>query len=58
MVGYHRKFINRFADAARPLTRLTRRGMKFQILKELPNQGANAQISRAIKEIGIIHRFL
>ena len=25
MVGYYRKFINRFADAARPMTKLTRK---------------------------------
>ena len=30
MVGYYRKFITRFADAARPLTRLTRREVKFE----------------------------
>ena len=30
MVGYYRKFINRFADAARPITRLTRRDVKFE----------------------------
>ena len=30
MVGYYRKFINRFADAARPMTKLTRKGVKFE----------------------------
>ena len=29
LVGYYRKFINRFADAARPLTKLTRKNSKF-----------------------------
>ena len=29
MVGYYRKFINIFADAARPVTRLTRKDIKF-----------------------------
>ena len=29
MVGYYRKFINRFADAARPMIRLTRKDIKF-----------------------------
>ena len=29
MVGYYRKFINRFADAARPLTKLTQKDCKF-----------------------------
>ena len=29
LVGYYRKFINRFADAARPLTKLTRKDSKF-----------------------------
>ena len=29
MVGYYRKFINRFADAARPLTKLTRKDCIF-----------------------------
>ena len=29
MVGYYRKFINRFADAARPVTRLTTKDIKF-----------------------------
>ena len=30
MIGYYRKFINRFADAARPMTKLTRKGIKFE----------------------------
>ena len=30
MVGYYRKFIHRFADAARPLTKLTRKDIKFE----------------------------
>ena len=30
MVGYYRKFINRFADATRPMTKLTRKGVKFK----------------------------
>ena len=30
MVGYYRKFIHRFADAARSLTKLTRKGIKFK----------------------------
>ena len=30
MVGYYRKFISRFADAARPLTKLIRRESKFE----------------------------
>ena len=34
MVGYYRKYINRFADAARPLTRLTRKGVKFEWTEE------------------------
>ena len=29
LVGYYRKFINRFADATRPLTKLTREDSKF-----------------------------
>ena len=29
MVGYYRKFINRFADADRPMTKLTRKDTKF-----------------------------
>ena len=29
MVGYYRKFINRFTDAARPLTKLTQKDCKF-----------------------------
>ena len=29
MVGFYRKFISRFAYAARPLTKLTRRNFKF-----------------------------
>ena len=29
LVGYYRKFINRFADAVRPLTKLTRKDSKF-----------------------------
>ena len=29
MVGYYRKFINRFADVARPMMRLTRKDIKF-----------------------------
>ena len=34
MVGYYRKFISRFADAARPLTKLTRREVKFEWIKD------------------------
>ena len=30
IVGYYRHFINRFADAARPLTKLNRRNVKFE----------------------------
>ena len=30
MVGYYRRFISRFADAARPLTKLIRRDTKFE----------------------------
>ena len=30
MVGYYRKFISRFADAARPMTNLTRKDTKFE----------------------------
>ena len=34
MVGHYRKFINRFADAARPMTRLTRNAIKFSWSEE------------------------
>ena len=34
MVGYYRKFINRFADIARPMTKLTRKGVKFKWTEE------------------------
>ena len=34
MVGYYRKFISRFADAARPMTRITRKEIKFPLSKE------------------------
>ena len=30
MVGYYRKFISRFADAARPMTKFTRKDSKFE----------------------------
>ena len=30
MVGYYRKFISRFADAARPMTKLTKKDTKFE----------------------------
>ena len=30
MVGNYRKFINRFADATTPMTKLTRKGVKFE----------------------------
>ena len=30
MVGYYWKFINRFVDAARPMTKLARKGVKFE----------------------------
>ena len=30
MVSYYQKFINRFADATRPLTKLTSKGVKFE----------------------------
>ena len=33
-VGYYRKFINRFADTTRPMTKLTRKGVKFEWTKE------------------------
>ena len=29
MVGYYRSFISRFADAARPMTKLIRKGIQF-----------------------------
>ena len=34
MVGYYRKFINRFTDTARPMTKLTRKGVKFEWTEE------------------------
>ena len=34
MVGYYRKFINTFANAARPMTKLTRKGVKFEWTEE------------------------
>ena len=34
MVGYYRKFINRLVDAARPLTKLTRKDCKFNWAEE------------------------
>ena len=34
MVSYYRKFINRFADAVRPMTKLTRKGVKFEWTEE------------------------
>ena len=34
MVGYYRKFINRFADAARPMTKLTRKGTKLSLSED------------------------
>ena len=33
-MGYYRKFINRFTDAARPMTKLTRKGVKFEWTEE------------------------
>ena len=30
MVGYYRKFISRFADATRPMTKLTGKDTKFE----------------------------
>ena len=30
MAGYYRRFINRFADATRPMTKLTKKGVKFE----------------------------
>ena len=36
MVGFYRKFINRFADAARPITKLTRKDSKFVWTEECP----------------------
>ena len=30
MVGYYQKFINRFADATKSMTKLTRKGVKFE----------------------------
>ena len=34
MVSYYRKFINRFADTTRPMTKLTRKGVKFKWTEE------------------------
>ena len=34
MVGCYRKFINRFTDATRPITKLTRKGVKFEWIDE------------------------
>ena len=34
MVSYYRKFINRFADASKPMTKLTRKGVKFEWTEE------------------------
>ena len=34
MVSYYRKFINRFADATRPMTKLTRKSVKFEWTEE------------------------
>ena len=34
MVGYYREFINRFADVARPLTKLTRKDVKTEWSKD------------------------
>ena len=34
MIGYYRKFINRFADAAGPMARLTRKDIKFSRSEE------------------------
>ena len=34
MVGYYRKFINRFVDAAIPLTKLTRKDVKVEWSKD------------------------
>ena len=34
MVGYYRKFVNRFTDATRPMTKLTRKGVKSEWTEE------------------------
>ena len=34
MVGYYRKFINRFTNATRPMTKLTRKGVKLEWTEE------------------------
>ena len=34
MVGFYKKFINRFADAARPITKLTRKDSRYVWTKE------------------------
>ena len=38
MVGYYRKFIKRFADATRPMTKLTRKGVKFEMDRRVPDR--------------------
>ena len=37
MVGYYRKFINRFPNTARPMTKLRRKGVKFEWTEECQN---------------------
>ena len=34
MVSHYRKFISRFADTARSMTKLTRKGVKFEWTEE------------------------
>ena len=53
MVGYCRKFISRFADAARPMTKLTRKEVKFELTDEC-QQGFD-YLKTCLTEAPILH---
>ena len=65
MVGYYRKLINRFTDAARPVTKHTRKDTKFEWaddcqsdfehLKTCHTESPHPQISKSTEKICCMH---
>ena len=66
LVGYCRKFIPRFADISRILTKLTRKDQEFKwtpecdkcfhMLQRLPTRSTDSEISRPSSKLHTLHR--